>query len=137
LYLAYRRDGGENHSPTGRLCHLLTALLLSGATDQARQALAEFARRFPNSSLLVAALQSILDGERNRTLADLRRSRGNPRSPRPPGHPALATLTQSVPHWSPFVVKTGPQLVNAPGLLRAVIFHPAGLPGGSFGFSLQ
>jgi hypothetical protein len=69
LYLAYRRDGGENHSPAGRLCHHLTASLLSGDADQASQALDEFARRFsddPNAAPLVGALQAILSGKRTR-----------------------------------------------------------------------
>jgi hypothetical protein len=73
LFLAYRRDGGENHSPAGRLCHHLTASLLSNDTDQAGQALDEFARHFsdvPEAAPLVAALQAILAGERARTLAD-------------------------------------------------------------------
>jgi len=33
LYLAYRRDGGGNDSPAGRLCHVVTACLLSGTTN--------------------------------------------------------------------------------------------------------
>jgi len=73
LFLAYRRDGGENHSSAGRLCHQVTASLLSGATDQVRQALDEFARRFadaPELPPLVSALQAILSGARARTLAD-------------------------------------------------------------------
>lgn len=33
LFLAYRRDGGENHSRVGLLCHDVTAAMTNGSDD--------------------------------------------------------------------------------------------------------
>ena len=72
-YLAYRRDGGENHDNDGRLCLAVTQHLLAGDTAGAAallQQLAagsdlpEWARPF------VEAIQAIVAGSRDRTLAD-------------------------------------------------------------------
>ena len=75
LYLAYRRDGGENHSGIGRLCHAVTAAMLGQADDapsietlkpQLEQLLAQDEGWNP----LVPLLLQIIDGTRDRTLAE-------------------------------------------------------------------
>jgi len=74
LYLASRRDGGENHSPVGRLCHAVTAAMLGQPADgpsieelkpQLEQLLAENEGWNP----LIPLLLQIIDGARDRTLA--------------------------------------------------------------------
>ena len=75
LFLAYRCEGGENHSNAGRLCHALTAAML-GQSDEApsikdlkpqlEQLLAEDERGIP----LIPLLLQIIDGDRDRTLAE-------------------------------------------------------------------
>lgn len=71
-YVAYRRDGGENHEGTGRLAHDLTQLLLGGETAQATTLLQDVASQFQEAGLGVFhdALQAIVGGSRDRTLAD-------------------------------------------------------------------
>ena len=72
-YLAYRRDGGENHNPDGRICLAVTQRLLAGDPAAATSLLAERAAD-PNlpSHLrtFVQALQAIVAGSRDRMLAD-------------------------------------------------------------------
>jgi len=72
-YLAYRRDGGENHEEEGRLSLEITEYLLSGNNVAAASFLQEIAahpglatgpRTFTN------ALQAIVAGSRDRTLAN-------------------------------------------------------------------
>jgi tetratricopeptide (TPR) repeat protein len=72
-YLAYRRDGGENHNGDGRLCLDVTQPLLAGEPAAATSLL----RRLSADSNLpawlrpfVQALQAIVAGSRDRTLAD-------------------------------------------------------------------
>jgi tetratricopeptide (TPR) repeat protein len=71
-YLAYRRDGGENHDPDGRICLDVTQSLLAGDPDQA----ATLQQRAADPELpawlgpFAQALQAIVSGHRDRTLAD-------------------------------------------------------------------
>lgn len=72
-YLAYRRDGGENHDADGRICFAVTQALLTGGPGAA----ASFLDRLAADPSLPAsvrpftpALQSIVAGSRDRTLAD-------------------------------------------------------------------
>ena len=72
-YLAYRRDGGENQDPDGRIANDLKVRLLagdqSGATEFVEQLSAE-----PNPQAwlppFATALQAIVAGSRDPALAD-------------------------------------------------------------------
>ncbi len=71
-YLAYRRDGGENHHPDGRICLAVTQSLLAGDPAQAATLLQQIAAN-PDAAWLIPfirALQAIVAGRRDRTLAD-------------------------------------------------------------------
>ncbi len=71
-YLAYRRDGGENHSGAGRLCLTVTQRLLAGDPAQAASLLQQLAAD-PDAALLlpfIRAIQAIVAGSRERSLAD-------------------------------------------------------------------
>ena len=71
-YLAYRRDGGENHDPPGRIALAVTQSLLAGAPAQAASLLQQLAAN-PDAAWLfpfLRALQAIVAGRRDRTLAD-------------------------------------------------------------------
>jgi len=72
-YLAYRRDGGENHYPDGRIASAVTEALLGGDVSAAAALLQRYGADtnlppwlFP----FVRALQAIVGGSRERTLAD-------------------------------------------------------------------
>ena len=71
-YLAYRRGGGENHSDSGRLCFALTQKLLAGDSAGAASLLHDNAATYNTASWRAAirALQAIVSGRRDRTLAD-------------------------------------------------------------------
>ena len=71
-YLAYRRDGGENHYDDGRLCLAVTQPLLGGDLAAAASLLEEVAADSDFARLLpfIQALQAIVAGSRDRTLAD-------------------------------------------------------------------
>ncbi|MCP4108550.1 MAG: tetratricopeptide repeat protein [Desulfobacteraceae bacterium] len=64
LFLAYRRDGGENHSDGGRLCFAFAQAVEAGQTDEIREHLKQYS---PHP--LVSALQAILSGSRDPALA--------------------------------------------------------------------
>ena len=71
-YLAYRRDGGENHNTDGRICLAVTQHLIAGDPAVAASLLEELAA-YPDAARLlpfIQALQSIVAGSRDRTLAD-------------------------------------------------------------------
>lgn len=73
-YLAYRRDGGENHSGQGRLCAAITALLQAGEQVQAQALLQQLAAEpddtdNPAWQALLACLQAIAQGSRDGALA--------------------------------------------------------------------
>lgn len=73
LYLAYRRDGGENHDEPGRLCFVLTERLLAGDAAGAAALLREVAAdpELPDwVRPFVQILQAIVAGRRDRALAD-------------------------------------------------------------------
>ena len=71
-YLAYRRDGGENHDPDGRIALEVSAALLAGDPEAPSQIqahlnhpeLPDWLRPF------ILALQAIAAGSRDRSLAD-------------------------------------------------------------------
>jgi tetratricopeptide (TPR) repeat protein len=72
-YLSYRRDGGENHNPDGRLCLAVTQTLLTGdpgagtfLVDQ----LAADSDSPSNARAFLQPLQAIVAGSRDRTLSD-------------------------------------------------------------------
>ena len=71
-YLAYRRDGGENHDLEGHISHVMTQLLLAGAPAQAASLLQQLVTNPDAAGFLpfVRALQAIVAGRRDRTLAD-------------------------------------------------------------------
>ncbi len=70
-YLAYRRDGGENHSDPGRLFHAVPQALLAGQKGQAEQLIAQYCERWKDDDNPEAdALQAIVAGSRDRALAD-------------------------------------------------------------------
>jgi tetratricopeptide (TPR) repeat protein len=71
-YLAYRRDGGENQNPDGRIALAVTQSLLVGDPAQAASLLQQLTARPDAAWLLtfIRALQAIVGGRRDRTLAD-------------------------------------------------------------------
>jgi tetratricopeptide (TPR) repeat protein len=72
-YLAYRRDGGENHSSVGRICFAVTQALLAGESAAAASLLQQLSADSdlpPWARSFVQALQAIVAGSRDRTLAD-------------------------------------------------------------------
>ncbi len=71
-YLAYRRDGGENHSDAGRDCFAVTQALLAGDVAGAAAFLQErvTAWEAAGCGTFIPALQAIVAGSRDRALAD-------------------------------------------------------------------
>jgi tetratricopeptide (TPR) repeat protein len=72
-YLAYRRDGGENRNPDGRICVAVTRPLLAGdpaAGASLLQQLAADAKLPDLARPFIEALQAIVAGSRDRALAD-------------------------------------------------------------------
>ncbi|HUL12504.1 MAG TPA: tetratricopeptide repeat protein [Methylococcaceae bacterium] len=71
-YLAYRRAGGENHDPAGRIAFNVTQLLLAGQAAEAASLLQELATDpgFAWLTWFIQALQAIVAGSRDRRLAD-------------------------------------------------------------------
>lgn len=71
-YLAYRRDGGENHDGPGRLSFDVTQSLLAGDSAAAASLLQEQLPRFEAAGFggFIRALQAIVAGSRDRSLAD-------------------------------------------------------------------
>ena len=76
LFLAYRRDGGENHHFLGQLCQGLAEAIPAGETDALRETLTQLKSQAdqlddPTAFLtLLRTLTSILDGARDPALAD-------------------------------------------------------------------
>jgi tetratricopeptide (TPR) repeat protein len=71
-YLSYRRDGGENHSDSGRIAFAVTQILAAGNPTEAATLLQQLAAD-PDFALhrsFFQALQAIVAGRRDRTLAD-------------------------------------------------------------------
>lgn len=70
-YLAYRRDGGENHNPDGRISLAVTQNLLAGDTASAMSLLQQLGADPSWASLLpfIRALEAIAGGSRDRALA--------------------------------------------------------------------
>ena len=71
-YLAYRRDGGENHDAPGRVSLAVTQSLLAGDPAKAASLLQQQTPRFEAAGFggFIRALQAIVAGSRDRTLAD-------------------------------------------------------------------
>jgi len=72
LYLAYRRDGGENHEPGGRLCHAFRQALEDNQAEAMAAQLAELLNTpgIPSYlKALVSKLQALLSGSRDPGLA--------------------------------------------------------------------
>jgi tetratricopeptide (TPR) repeat protein len=71
-YLAYRRDGGENHNADGRISLAVSQSLLAGDPATATSFLEERATTSAATRLhpFIRALQTIVAGRRDRTLAD-------------------------------------------------------------------
>lgn len=71
-YLAYRRDGGENHDDPGRMSLAVTQSLLAGEPTAAASLLQQVATT-PGATAgvgtYIRALQAIVDGSRERALA--------------------------------------------------------------------
>ena len=73
LYLAYRRDGGENYEPGGRLCFDFWQAIQENKTEEMATLLEELSNdpEIPSSlKILIPKLQDILDGAREPGLAD-------------------------------------------------------------------
>jgi tetratricopeptide (TPR) repeat protein len=73
LYLAYRRDGGENHLPGGRLCFDFWQAIQENKTEEMATLLEELSNdpEIPSSlKILIPKLQDILDGAREPEMAD-------------------------------------------------------------------
>jgi tetratricopeptide (TPR) repeat protein len=73
-YFVYRRDGGENHNPSGRICFAVTKALRGGEPAAAASLLRQCAAdpNLPASiDPFIKALQAIVAGSRDRTLADV------------------------------------------------------------------
>lgn len=70
-YLAYRRDGGENHDSPGRIALAVTQSLLAGDPAAAASLLQQQAPRFEAAGFggFIRALQAIVAGSRDRALA--------------------------------------------------------------------
>ncbi len=70
-YLAYRRDGGENHSDSGRIAFAVTQSLLAGDPATAASLLQKLAAdpNFARQRSFIQALQAIVAGSRDRALA--------------------------------------------------------------------
>ena len=71
-YLAYRRDGGENHATSGRIVLAVTESMLAGDPAKAASFLQQLAARPDANASYQAffrALQAIVAGSRNRSLA--------------------------------------------------------------------
>ena len=72
LFLVYRRDGGENHAFSGRLCAAVTEAMLTGNVQEAAGLLAALRSRPKLPAYvppLLDALEAILDGRRDPSLA--------------------------------------------------------------------
>jgi tetratricopeptide (TPR) repeat protein len=71
-YLAYRRDGGENHNPAGRISLAVTQALRGGDPAQAANLLQQLAAALDDMALLpfIGALQAVVAGSRDPALAD-------------------------------------------------------------------
>lgn len=70
-YLAYRRDGGENHDAQGRLFHAVTQALQAGQTDEAERVIAAYRKTWKDHEKPEAdALQAIVASSRDLALAD-------------------------------------------------------------------
>jgi tetratricopeptide (TPR) repeat protein len=72
-YLAYRRDGGENHNSGGRICLAVTQPLLAGDPAAGASLLQQVAADpdLPNDArTFIQAPQTIVAGSRDRGLAD-------------------------------------------------------------------
>ncbi len=71
-YLAYRRDGGENHDDPGRIAFAVTQKLRAGDPTSAASLLQQQAPPFEAAGFgsFIRALQAIVAGRRDRTLAD-------------------------------------------------------------------
>lgn len=71
-FLAYRRDGGENHSGPGRIAFAVTQILGAGNPAEAANFLQQLAADPDAAWLLpfIRALQTIVAGSRDRALAD-------------------------------------------------------------------
>jgi tetratricopeptide (TPR) repeat protein len=73
-YLAYRHDGGENHSRVGRICFAITEALLGGDSTTAASIIQQIASS-PDRPAWVTpflqALDAVVRGSRDRALADI------------------------------------------------------------------
>lgn len=71
-FLAYRRDGGESHSGSGRLAYDVTQFLVAGDPTAAASLLQQLSAD-PKAARLhpfIHAFRAIVDGSRDRTLAE-------------------------------------------------------------------
>jgi tetratricopeptide (TPR) repeat protein len=73
LFLAYRRDGGENHSGGGRLCAAFSQAIQAGQTAEMAALLRQLAEEYKDDGAalaLVSTLQEILRGSDDPALAE-------------------------------------------------------------------
>ena len=71
-YLAYRRDGGENHSGIGRLALAVLQAIQQGETAEVEQTIEQYLEReeWQEYKTSLHNLQAILAGERDPALAE-------------------------------------------------------------------
>jgi tetratricopeptide (TPR) repeat protein len=72
LFMAFRRDGGENHDPGGRICAMVEQAIKARQTEEIEKTLTELANhpQMPSSrKLLISKLQTLLSGSRDPALA--------------------------------------------------------------------
>jgi hypothetical protein len=71
-FLAYRRDGGENHESSGQLCRMILQAIQSGETEEIGQGLEQLADApdMAEQKPLIEKLQAIISGERDLALAE-------------------------------------------------------------------
>jgi tetratricopeptide (TPR) repeat protein len=73
LYLAYRRDGGENHFPGGKLCAAFRQAMGENRTAEMKSLLEQLGENAdipPPFKSLVSKLRAILEGDRDPKLAE-------------------------------------------------------------------
>jgi hypothetical protein len=73
LFLAYRRDSGENHEPGGRLCAMVLQALQTEQTEEMVQGLTQFANSSgadQEDKLMISKLLDILAGSRDPALVE-------------------------------------------------------------------
>jgi tetratricopeptide (TPR) repeat protein len=73
LFLAYRRDGGENYESGGRICAMVEQAINAGLSEEVEKQLTHIAanpKTVPEGKLLVSKLKALLSGSRDPVLCE-------------------------------------------------------------------